>query len=49
MREFLYIERKENSFNYLILESYLKERISLIKSECGKIKIFKVREDVYLV
>lgn len=49
MRESPYIERKENSSNYSTSESYSKERTSSIKSECGKTKIFKVREDVYLV
>lgn len=49
MRESPYIERKENSSNYSTSDSYSKERTSSIKSECGKTKIFKVREDVYLV
>nr|XP_022335072.1 uncharacterized protein LOC111131712 isoform X2 [Crassostrea virginica]XP_022335073.1 uncharacterized protein LOC111131712 isoform X2 [Crassostrea virginica] len=49
MRESLHLEEKENSSNFSTSESYSKDRTSSIKSELGKTKVYKVREDVYLV
>lgn len=49
MKESLHLEEKENSSNFSTSESYSKDRTSSIKSELGKTKVYKVREDVYLV
>lgn len=43
------VEEKENSSNCSTSDRYSKDRSNSIKSERGKTKIYKVREDVYLV